>query len=291
VAPAAAAVWTDVTAGVRVRQSRAFMMNSAVLADREHTIVVDPGVLPSELDDLAATVTKLAPQRVTLFLTHGHWDHVLGPAWFAGAEIVAHDRLAAEVKAEQAKVLAEATKTAGEHGESWARGFKPFPVAYAVSGLHYARRGPWHLVFRDAPGHSDSQLTLHLPDRKVLFAADMLSDVEIPMLDRPPMVYRATLEALRPLADNGAIETLVPGHGSVARGGEVVRRLREDLAYLDELERRTTGCARARRSLDDTLAELDAMDYRGKDGGTPLSMRDVHHDNVRIAFQALHGGR
>jgi glyoxylase-like metal-dependent hydrolase (beta-lactamase superfamily II) len=73
VAPAAATAWTDVATGVRVRQSRAFMMNSAVLADREHTIVIDPGVLPSELDDIAAAVTKLAPQRVTLFVTHGHW--------------------------------------------------------------------------------------------------------------------------------------------------------------------------------------------------------------------------
>jgi glyoxylase-like metal-dependent hydrolase (beta-lactamase superfamily II) len=145
-------------------------------------------------------------------------------------------------------------------------------------------------VFRDAPGHSDSQLTLHLPDRKLLFAADMLSDVEIPMLDRPPDVYRATLEGLRPLADNGAIETLVPGHGAIARGaGACLRRLREDLAYLDQLEHRTADCVRARRSLDDTIAELDAMDYRGKAGG-PFPMRDVHHDNVRIAYRAAHGG-
>jgi len=289
VAPAAAAVWTDVSAGVRVRQSRAFMMNSAVLADREHTIVIDPGVLPSELDDIAQAVTKLAPERVTLFLTHGHWDHVLGPAWHEGAEIVAHDRVAAEVKAEQAKVLAEAAKTAADHGETWTRGFTPFRTDYAVSGLHYTRRGPWHLVFRDAPGHSDSQLTLHLPDRQVLFAADMLSDVEIPMLDRPPTIYRATLEALRPLAENGAIETLVPGHGSVARGADVARRLHEDLAYLNELERRAAACAHGGRSLDDTLTELDAMTYRGKQGG-PFPMRDVHHDNVRIAYRASHGG-
>jgi len=289
VAPAAAAVWTDVATGVRVRQSRAFMMNSAVLADREHTIVIDPGVLPSELDDIAASVTTLAPQRVTVFVTHGHWDHVLGPAWFPNAEILAHDRVAAEVKAEQARVLAEATKTATEHGESWTRGFTPFRTGYAVSGLHYTRRGPWHLVFRDAPGHSDSQLTLHVPDRKLLFAADMLSDVEIPMLDRPPDVYRGTLEGLRPLADNGAIETLVPGHGSIARGaGACLRRLREDLAYLDQLEQRTADCVRARRSLDDTLAELDGMEYRGKHDG-PFPMRDVHRENVRIGWTATRG--
>jgi hypothetical protein len=30
------------------------------------------------------------------------------------------------VKAEQARVLAEATKTAAEHGEIWTRGFTPF---------------------------------------------------------------------------------------------------------------------------------------------------------------------
>src|SRR5206468_8973965 len=120
-----------------------------------------------------------------------------------------------ELAASESAILADATRLAAEHGETWMRGFHAFHPSHAVSGLHYARRGPWHCVFRDAAGHSDSQLSLHVPDRKLLLAADMLSDVEIPMLDRPPATYRTTLETLLPLAEHGAIETIVPGHGSV----------------------------------------------------------------------------
>ena len=34
--------WTDLGDGVRVRRSRAFAMNSVLLLDEEHTVVVDP---------------------------------------------------------------------------------------------------------------------------------------------------------------------------------------------------------------------------------------------------------
>jgi len=286
VSPAPASPWTDLGAGVIVRQSRAFMMNSALLLDREHAVVLDPGVLPSELDDLATAARKAGAAKTTLFLTHAHWDHVLGRPWWPDAEVIAHDRFAADVRAEEASILAEAVKLATEHGEVWTRGFRAFRPDHAVSGLHYARRGPWHLVFRDAPGHCDSQLTLHLPERRILFAADMLSDVEIPMLDRAPAVYRRTLEPLLQLVESGAVETLVPGHGSIARSRvAATSRLREDLAYLDELERRAAKASRAGRDLEATTKELAAMEYRGKQGG-PFPMGEVHRENVRLAWEA-----
>ena len=286
--PAATApAWTDLGGGVRVRQSRAFAMNSGLLLDREHAILIDPGVLPSDLDDIAAAVEEARPATISLFVTHGHWDHVLGRPWWPEAEVIGHDRLAGALHEGEAGILAEAVRLAASHGERWARGFHAFRPGYAVSGLHYARRGPWHLVFRDAPGHSDTQLSLHLPDRRLLFAADMLSDVEIPMLDRPPAVYRRTLETLLPLAAHAAIETLVPGHGSIARGAdEGLRRVREDLAYLEELERRAGECARAGETEEQTVAALAAMEYRGKGGG-PFPMEEVHRDNVRLAHAAL----
>ena len=57
--------WTELAPGVLVRQSRAYRMNSTVIALDGHALVVDPGVLPSELDDMAARVAALAPQVTT----------------------------------------------------------------------------------------------------------------------------------------------------------------------------------------------------------------------------------
>src|SRR5512132_3639931 len=97
------ASWTDLENGVLVRQSVAFQMNSIALLHPEHAVLVDPGVLPSELDDFAARVAQARPAKVTLVLTHGHWDHVLGRPWWPQAEVVAHDRFATAVRRDEAR--------------------------------------------------------------------------------------------------------------------------------------------------------------------------------------------
>jgi glyoxylase-like metal-dependent hydrolase (beta-lactamase superfamily II) len=258
-------------------------MNSTLLLHPEHAVVVDPGVLPSELDDLKRAVDEASPQQVTLFLTHAHWDHVLGRPWWPKAPVIAHDRFAAEVVRDRARTLAEAEGVAVEHGETWSAGFAPFAPDEAVSGMRFAKLGPWRVVWRDAPGHCDSQLSLHLPESRTLLAADMLSDIEIPGLNRPPAVYRGTLETLLPLAENGAIETLIPGHGSIASGARaVLERLQRDLDYLAALEAGVSEAQRRRLSLEQAEEKLAALEFMGKRDG---SMVELHRSNVKIAYQ------
>src|SRR5262249_15473141 len=194
--------WTDLGDGILVRQSRAFAMNSVVLASADHTILVDPGILPSEMDDLAGLVREAEPRETTLFFTHAHWDHVLGRPWWPGAKTLAHDRFAAEVRAGRAGILPDTENRARGHGGVWTQGFEPFAPDLAVSGLKFLPLGSWRLVLRDAPGHSASQLSCHLADHSLLIAADMLSDIEPPILDGPCAPYRATLEALQLAAQN-----------------------------------------------------------------------------------------
>ncbi len=281
--------WTDLGGGIQVRQSAAFQMNSVLLLAPEHAVLVDPGVLASELDDLAERVRRAKPDAVTLVFTHAHWDHVLGRPWWPEAKTFAHDRFAAAVRREQTHIGAEIEALAARHGETWDRGFAPFRPGRAVSGLHYTRVGPWRLVFRDAPGHTDSQLTLHLPGARLLIAADMLSDIEIPMLDGPCAPYRRTLEELAPLAEHGAIEILIPGHGAIARGRDaVVERLRRDLDYLARLEAEVSSARRAGLTKEAMRERLAAMDYGGR------KMEDAalqdHLENVDFTYDGLAAG-
>lgn len=277
--------WTDLGGGIRVRQSVAYAMNSVLLLDPEHAIVVDPGVLPSELDDLKRAVDEAGPEQVTLFLTHAHWDHVLGRPWWPKAQVIAHDRFEAEVRADRARILEEAVRLAAGHGETWSAGFTPFAPDEAVSGMRFAKLGPWRTVWRDAPGHCDSQLSLHLPESRTLIAADMLSDIEIPWLNRPPPAYRATLEALLPLAEHGAIETLVPGHGGIATGAEaVLARLRRDLDYLEALEAGVGDARRRGLSLEEAQATIAATSLAGA-GLDTGAMLEIHRNNVKIAYE------
>jgi len=283
--------WTDLGDGILVRQSKAFAMNSVVLANTEHTILVDPGIMPSEMDDLAGLVREAEPGETTLFFTHAHWDHVLGRPWWPKAKTLAHDRFAAEVKAERASILADIENLAEEHGERWTKGFEPFAPDLAVSGLKFLPLGPWRLVLRDAPGHSSSQLSCHLADHSLLLAADMLSDIEPPILDGPCAPYRATLEALQLLAQNGAIETLIPGHGSIARGREaVLARFRTDLVYLDTLERGVREAKTKGQSLEAVQQALAAMDYTAKHSA-PEWVGPFHKENIRFAYEGVNPPR
>jgi len=276
--------WIDLGQGSRVRRSRAYAMNSVALLHPEHTVVVDPGVLPSELDDIAAATAAVSPAAVTLAFTHSHWDHVLGRPWWPGAQTLAHDRLAMETKRDAERIQRESEAIARRHGETWTRGFVPFRPDVEASGLRFLKLGPWRLVLRDAPGHSSSQLTFHLPDRGILLAADMLSDLEPPILDGPPARYRETLRTLTPLFEGGAITTLVPGHGSVAAGPEVRERLHRDLDYLDRLEAEVGRARSEGLDLEATRARLAAMPYPGRERGEE-NLRE-HLDNVGFAFEA-----
>lgn len=284
---APATAWTVVAENVHVRQSRAFWMNSTVLLDSEHTILVDPGVLPSELDEIAKLVNQAEPEKVSLLFTHGHWDHVLGAPWWPKARVLAHDRCAAAIARDVEKIRTESAKIAKEHGEAWRAPFSPPRIDDASSGQRFLKLDPWKIVLRDAYGHSDSQLSVHVPELGLLVAADMLSDIEIPILNTSPAVYRATLETLRPLAEGGAIETLVPGHGSIAFGPEaVVERVRRDLAYLAALEREAGSARRSGLDSEATQQRLAAMDYAGKDDAT-YPMNETHRKNVKLAWQSV----
>ncbi len=96
--------------------------------------------------------------------------------------------------------------------------------------------GPRAVVYaHDAhvPGHG----AVLLPDPGVLIAGDMLSDLEIPLLDLaaadPFGGYRQGLELL---ASVPGVRVLVPGHGHVGEQPEFRRRVDADRAYLDATE-------------------------------------------------------
>ena len=62
--------WTDLGAGIHVRQSTRYAMNSVLALHPEHALVVDPGILPSEIADLRAAMDAASPAAVTLVFTH-----------------------------------------------------------------------------------------------------------------------------------------------------------------------------------------------------------------------------
>jgi glyoxylase-like metal-dependent hydrolase (beta-lactamase superfamily II) len=263
-------------------------MNSLLLLEDGHALLVDPGVLPSELDEIAARVAAEAPrfEQVALALTHPHWDHVLGLPWFPGATTLAHVGFADELEREAATVAADAERDLAGHGERLPHPFRAFRPALTARGTTAVRLGPFDVVTYDTPGHCGTHLSFWFPDRGILAAGDLLSDVEIPWLDAPPWVYRASLKSLHWLFEQEDVRVLVPGHGPVALGrANGYRRLLRDMNYLLQLEQEVAGARQAGLTLEETRAALARMDHVGKDASHP--MHEVHGENVRFAWEAL----
>ncbi len=278
--------WTDLGEGVWLRRSRVVDMNSVVLAREGWAVVVDPGVLPSELTDLAAHVAERAPrfEHVVLAITHPHWDHMLGAPWFPAATTVAHVGFHDEAERDRDSIRREAGQHATEAGEAFERVFEPFVPSLAVRGTAGVELGPFAFEGHDTPGHCASHLAFWFPHERVLAAGDLLSDIEIPWLDAAPWVYRRTLDQLHWLLEQEDVRWMVPGHGSPAAGRlEAYRRLLRDLDYLIALE---AGVAEQRARgvpLEAAQRELARMDYLGKDDpGYPTN--PIHAGNIAVAW-------
>ena len=283
----AMAAWSELAPGVRVRQSAAYRMNSVAVAGEGGTLLVDPGVFPAELDDISARIDPA--HEVALVFTHSHWDHILGRLVWPKAPFTAHRRFHEELEQHLDHVREVLREFADEYYVRW-----PGEVAVWTPDVRAGEEHEWtwrgrRFITRHAPGHAPDQMVLLLPGDRILIAADMLSDLEIPILDGTCGEYLETLERIEAMGRHGEVETLVAGHGAVAHGwAEVESRIARDRAYLEELHRRVVAARSRRRPVEELVEECATMDYMGKDGWPP--MRKVHEKNVRRAYKALVGG-
>lgn len=224
----------EVAAGVHVATAELYRTTSTVIAGPAGACpVVDPAVTAADLGALARALTALALRPEAGFSTHPHWDHVLWCRALGEAPRYAAARAAAVAQRERRDLTASALKAAP--GQEVERLGRLTPLLVGAASVPWS--GPTaEIIVHDAhaPGHT----ALFLPDRGVLIAGDMLSDVEIPLLDLaaadPLGDYRRGLERLAVVA--GRARIVVAGHGHVGDGVALRRRLDADRRYLDDLE-------------------------------------------------------
>ncbi|MGN6238807.1 MAG: MBL fold metallo-hydrolase [Cellulosimicrobium cellulans] len=234
--------------GVWVATAEIWTTTSTVVTTPDgEALVVDPAVTVAEVDGLAAAVRAHGWRVTAGFATHPHWDHVLWSPALGAAPRWATARTADATRRRRTAILASTEAAAPGHDPALVGALIPLPRG--------ARRVPWPaaaptdprtvtVVEHDAhaPGHA--ALVVRTPDGSVLVAGDMLSDVEVPLVDTdardPVAVYRGALAALELAARD--VDVLVPGHGSPAVGrAEVAERFAADRAYLDALEAALRG--------------------------------------------------
>jgi hydroxyacylglutathione hydrolase len=226
---------SEIAPGVLVATSELYSTTTTVVTGGSGggSLLIDPAVTVPELAAIAAQLAaaRLVPQAG--FATHPHWDHVLWCSDLGDVPRYAARRAAAAAAAGRDDLVSGMQAAAPGHD----LGLFGRLTALAPDDEAIPWGGPQARVITHdghAPGHS----AVFLPGTGTLVAGDMLSDIEIPLLDlagRDPVGdYRAGLGLLAALP---GVQHIVPGHGSVGDAAEFRRRVAADVTYLDRLAR------------------------------------------------------
>lgn len=221
-----------------VRQSEFCQSNTVVVQGEGGALLVDPGVTGDELAGLVSDLREAGITPTTAFSTHPHWDHMLWTTGLGEIPRLATGRAVAHADT----TLDDAREKAGRlaPGNDLALVGRLEPLPDGSTTLDWL--GPQVLVI-EHQGHAPGHAALFLPDDGLLVAGDMLSDVEVPLLDLksgavdPLADYEHGLALLEEVLAMGC-RALVPGHGAVATSADAVRaRFDRDRAYLRALSR------------------------------------------------------
>jgi glyoxylase-like metal-dependent hydrolase (beta-lactamase superfamily II) len=224
----------EIAPGVLVATSPLYLTTtSVVIGDGGGCLVIDPAVTPAELAGMGEWLDSHALRPAVGWATHPHWDHVLwSRALGASAPRYATAPAAAAAGRARQKMLADA--------EAEAPGHDPDQIGRLTAVPGTGEVIPWdgpraEILAHD--GHAPGHAAIWLPGPGVLVAGDMLSDVEIPLLDTaaadPLGDYRAGLRLLASLPD---VKLLVPGHGHVGDAATLRATAAADHGYLDAIE-------------------------------------------------------
>ena len=225
---AAARAGVEVGPGVFVMTSTRFTTTSTIVRRGDAVLLVDPAWTVAELESIRDWVAAHGCHVTAGFGTHAHHDHLLwhpdfgdAPRWASPRTVELatewHDELTAglddDVRHQLPDPFVGLQRTEGQLPEPFGHRDDE-PVELFVHDGH-------------APGHT----AVWLPNRGVLLAGDMLSDIELPLPFDPDDLpgYLDALDTLAPLVEQASV--LVPGHGHPTE--RPLARLDADRAYLD----------------------------------------------------------
>ncbi len=230
----------QVAEGVLIHESEFMQSNAVVVQGRPGVLLIDPGILDSEMVVLANDLRELGQPVVAGFSTHPHWDHLLWHAPLGSAPRYGTARCAATVRERLSDAGAKA-RLAGLIPPDIVEQV-PLDLLGLITGLPAEMAQiPWdgpQVRIIEHQAHALGHAALLIEERGVLVAGDMLSDVLIPMLDLsgatdPIEDYLAALRLLEGVA--GDVDVVIPGHGSIGGTDQVHARIDQDRAYVHAL--------------------------------------------------------
>ena len=218
--------------------------NAGFVIGTDGVIVIDAKTTPAAAKEMLGEIAKITPKPIThVILTHSDGDHVNGLTSFpSGLVIIAH---AGDKKELDAAVAAGA------------RGLPPMdrmPNKVVTQNKETMTIDGVKLeLYHWAPAHTSGDLTVFLPDQKIVFTGDLGAT------NRPsPNIHfdkegsaDGWLTSMKGIVALDA-DVFVPGHGDVQTKAFNEQRLKD----LTELRAKVAALVKAGKSLADIKVEL-----------------------------------
>lgn len=231
-----------------------FISNAGFVVTPAGVVVIDALGSPALAQRLLAEIRRHTAQPVThVILTHYHADHIYGLQAFkaAGAKIVAHQRAREYLNSDTARLRLQASrtelapwideKTQLVAADEWLAG----DTELTLGGVRF-------VVKAVGPSHTPEDLVVYLPQKKVLFAGDLVFRNRIPFVGQADS--RQWIKALDSLLGFDA-KVIVPGHGGVSTQAREDMELTRD--YLTHLRKVMGEAARNLEPWEDAYAAAD----------------------------------
>ncbi|AZM46009.1 MBL fold metallo-hydrolase [Streptomyces sp. WAC 06738] len=226
--------WEELAPDVLRRRLPRWDATAGAVGGAEGVLLVDTGASLREGAELRRAVRERFGRPVTrIALTHPHFDHVLGTAAFAGAEVYGPAGMAAHLRGPGADELRADAVRHGLDRDAAAEAVDVLVAPrHAVSGTYRLDLGGGREVLLAELGaaHSSHDMAVCVPGRPaVVFCGDLVEESGPPQAgrDADPARWPAALDRLLELGGSGAV--YVPGHGA-AVGADFVRAQRDELA-------------------------------------------------------------
>jgi cyclase len=210
-----------------------FGANAGIIIGKDGIVVVDTLISANEAKRFIKDIRLISDKPIRYVInTHYHLDHSFGNSEFEklGAVIIAHENCKKDIE---------------NKGEAALKNVKGYGLSDAdMEGTKIAIPS---LTFRDrmgidlgdqkieliyaGPSHSDDSIIIYLPDKKVLFAGDIL------FTEYHPFIADGNLEGWGKVLDNIMvmdITKIIPGHGPISAQHDI-RKMKEYLTIFDRM--------------------------------------------------------
>ena len=274
--------WREVADEVFVRSYDQLDINICVVRGGEELLLVDSRSSPAEAAELADDLVAFAPARVRVLVnTHAHFDHTFGNQQFAAdsptpVTIVGHHRLPAHLdQYERPRVAAWRAGSGEEPARDWET-LEITPPTRLVETRRPLQVGRRTVELQPlGPGHTDTDLVLHVPDARCWIVGDVVEASGPPMYGSGcfPLQHPDQLDAL--LAQLGDDDVVVAGHGPTVDRAFVEAQRADVVRFAEQLR----AAHHSGQTVEQALADPTRWPF-------PVDMLELA---VRRAFAVLDG--